>query len=287
MQLPPALHARLAGAPGSAEPLPVERDPAAGTTPFSFAPRLVRFPREHDFFEDGDVQRHLYLQDVLTQVGGAPERPRVPEFTCQVAGCCQVFDALEDYEHHYHALHRNVCSFCKRAFPSGHLLDTHILEWHDSLFQILAERQDMYQCLVEGCTEKFRTSRDRKEHLVMRHLYPADFRFDKPRRSRGQDFAVDSRIIWRTDFSMGDFYKALSISPAVPGAAEQVLAEALGDDRAPSEGDAMEVCSEHVEPSPEPAGERRAYSHRIPSTICFGQGASRGFKSAKKRNKHQ
>lgn len=68
---------------------------------------------------------------------------RVPEFTCHVAGCCQVFDVLEDYEHHYHTLHRNVCSFCKRAFPSGHLLDTHILEWHDSLFQILAERQDM------------------------------------------------------------------------------------------------------------------------------------------------
>ncbi|XP_026968846.1 zinc finger protein 511 isoform X3 [Sagmatias obliquidens] len=260
MQLPPALHARLAGAPGSAEPLPVERDPAARTAPFRFAPRPVRFPREHDFFEEGDVQRHLYLQDVLTQVGGAPERPRVPEFTCQVAGCCQVFDALEDYEHHYHTLHRNVCSFCKRAFPSGHLLDTHILEWHDSLFQILAERQDMYQCLVEGCTEKFRTSRDRKEHLVMRHLYPADFRFDKPRKSRG---------------------------PVMPGAAEQVLAEALGDDGVPSEGDAMEVCSEHVEPPPAPAGERRAYSHRIPSTICFGQGASRGFKRTKKRNKHQ
>lgn len=68
---------------------------------------------------------------------------RVPEFTCQVAGCRQVFDALEDYEHHYHTLHGNVCSSCRRAFPSGHLLDTHILEWHDSLFQILAERQDM------------------------------------------------------------------------------------------------------------------------------------------------
>lgn len=67
----------------------------------------------------------------------------MPEFTCQVAGCCQAFDALEDYEHHYHTLHGNVCSSCKRAFPSGHLLDTHILEWHDSLFQILAERQDM------------------------------------------------------------------------------------------------------------------------------------------------
>ncbi|XP_062959274.1 zinc finger protein 511 isoform X2 [Cynocephalus volans] len=165
MQLPPALRARLAGGPGAAEPLPVERDLAARAAPFRFAARRVRLPREHELFEDGDVQRHLYLQDVLTQVAEAPERPRVPEFTCQVAGCCQVFDALEDYEHHYHTLHRNVCSFCRRAFPSGHLLDAHILEWHDSLFQILSERQDMYQCLVEGCAHKFRTSEDRRDHM--------------------------------------------------------------------------------------------------------------------------
>lgn len=169
----------------------------------------------------------------------------MPEFTCQVAGCCQVFDSLEDYEHHYHTLHRNVCSFCRRAFPSVHLLDIHILEWHDSLFQVLSERQDMvgdasmflgaaggwylsglpsgyqswgggesahcsqlsgsgarcggilgvrmevtpllfqYQCLVEGCAEKFKTSKDRKDHLMRCHLYPADFRFDKPKKSRG------------------------------------------------------------------------------------------------------
>ncbi|XP_058400327.1 zinc finger protein 511 [Diceros bicornis minor] len=253
MQLPPALHARLAGAPGAAEPLPVERNPKAGAAPFRFMARLVRFPREHEFFEEGDVQRHLYLQDVLTQVAGEPEKPRVPEFTCQVAGCCQVFDALEDYEHHYHTLHRNVCSFCKRAFPSGHLLDVHILEWHDSLFQILSERQDMYQCLVEGCTEKFKTSKDRKDHLVNRHLYPVDFRFDKPRKTR---------------------------SLATPQVTVQVSAEALGADWEQSEGDAMEGCSE-------PASERRTCGHRIPPIICFGQGASRGFKSTKKRNKHQ
>lgn len=253
MQLPPALHARLAGAPGAAAPLPVQRDPLAGNAPFRFAARQVRFPREHEFFEDGDVQRHLYLQDVITQVAAEPERPRVPEFTCQVAGCCQAFDALEDYEHHYHTLHGNVCSSCKRAFPSGHLLDTHILEWHDSLFQILAERQDMYQCLVEGCAEKFRTGRDRKEHLVTHHLYPADFRFDKPRKGGGP--------------------------------ASQVSTEAPGEDQAPPEGDAMEVCSEHAEAHPEPPRERRVYGHRIPSTICFGQGASRGFKSTKKKSK--
>uniref|UniRef100_A0A8C0ZLQ3 Uncharacterized protein n=1 Tax=Castor canadensis TaxID=51338 RepID=A0A8C0ZLQ3_CASCN len=74
MLLPPAVSARLAGAPGTAEPLPVERDPAAGAPPFRFAARPVRFPRDHEFFEDGDVQRHLYLQDVLTQVAEAPER---------------------------------------------------------------------------------------------------------------------------------------------------------------------------------------------------------------------
>lgn len=108
MQLPPALHSRLTGAPRAAEPLPVARDPAAGAAPFRFAARLVRFPRDHELFEvrerregeaaagagprggaaragpahgarvlqDGDVQRHLYLQDVLTQVAAAPERPR-------------------------------------------------------------------------------------------------------------------------------------------------------------------------------------------------------------------
>uniref|UniRef100_A0A8C4MCZ1 Zinc finger protein 511 n=1 Tax=Equus asinus asinus TaxID=83772 RepID=A0A8C4MCZ1_EQUAS len=77
MQLPPAVHARLAGGRGAAEPLPVERSPKAGAAPFRFTARQVRFPREHEFFEDGDVQRHLYLQDVLTQVAGAPERPSI------------------------------------------------------------------------------------------------------------------------------------------------------------------------------------------------------------------
>ncbi|XP_037660325.1 zinc finger protein 511 isoform X3 [Choloepus didactylus] len=270
MQLPPALRARLVGGPGAAEPLPVVRDPAAGRAPFRFVARKVRFPREHEFFEDGDVQRHLYLQDVLTQVAEEPQRSRVPEFTCQVAGCCQVFDTLEGYEHHYHTRHRHACSFCKRAFPSAHLLDTHILEWHDALFQILSERQDMYQCLVEGCTEKFKTSSARKDHMVRLHLYPADFWFDKPRKSRG------------------------CVRLATPGPCVPLSAEALGGGGEQSEGDAMEVCAAEDVAIPWGAPsesravaarmEKRTYSRRIPSTICFGQGAARGFKSTKKRD---
>lgn len=51
MLLPPALYSRLAGEPGAPEPLPVERNPVAGEAPFRFAPRPVRFPRDHEFFE--------------------------------------------------------------------------------------------------------------------------------------------------------------------------------------------------------------------------------------------
>ena len=39
-----------------------------------------------------------------------------------------------------------------------------------------------YKCLVEGCAEKFKSSKDRKGHLVTVHLYPADFRFDRPKK---------------------------------------------------------------------------------------------------------
>lgn len=47
-----------------------------------------------------------------------------------------------------------------------------------------------------------------------------------------------------------------------PSPASQVSTEAIGEDRAPSEGDAMEVCSEQAEAHPEPPRERRVYSHR-------------------------
>ena len=50
-----------------------------------------------------------------------------------------------------------------------------------------------------------------------------------------------------------------------PSPASQVSTEAIGEDWAPSEGDAMEVCSEQAEAHPEPPRERRAYGHRMPS----------------------
>ncbi|KAI4886091.1 hypothetical protein NFI96_003649 [Prochilodus magdalenae] len=112
-------------------------------SPFRFTPHTIRVDKDDEFFEDGDVHRHLYLQDLVTTLVDETQAPHVSEFRCHIAGCKQLFDTLEGYEHHYNSLHRHVCSNCKRSFPSNHLLDIHILEWHDSLFQVMAEKQCM------------------------------------------------------------------------------------------------------------------------------------------------
>ena len=67
----------------------------------------------------------------------------VSEFACHISGCSAVHSTLEEYEHHYNSLHRHVCCSCRRPLPTARLLDIHIQEWHDSLFTILAQRQDM------------------------------------------------------------------------------------------------------------------------------------------------
>ncbi|KAI1894281.1 hypothetical protein AGOR_G00114200 [Albula goreensis] len=154
------------------------------TSPFSFTPTKIRLSKDHEIFEDGDIHRHLYLQDVAASAEEVSETPKVSSFRCHIAGCSQLFDTLEGYEHHYSSSHRHVCSTCKRSFPSDRLLDIHILEWHDSLFQIMAEKQSMYQCLVEGCDLKFKTSKERKNHLIKTHRYPPDFRFDRSKKSK-------------------------------------------------------------------------------------------------------
>ncbi|KAM3912921.1 zinc finger protein 511 [Leptodactylus fuscus] len=226
--------------------------------PVTFASCRVGFRREHEFFEDGDVHRHLYLEDVLTGIGEVEAKSRVSEFPCQVADCMQLFDTLESFEHHYNTLHRNVCSTCKRSFPSVRLLDIHILEWHDSLFQIMAERTNMFQCLVEGCMEKFKTSGERKNHLIKSHLYPSDFRFDKPKKSK-------SKV--EQDFCKG---KHRSKTPEGSSVVET-----------------MEISVSSTSNSSSPASTTTSSlppnKPRVPSTICFGHGSVRGFRHARKK----
>jgi len=51
------------------------------------------------------------------------------------------------YEMHYNTLHRYVCSSCRRCFPTQHLLDLHLLEWHDTMFELQSASQTMV-CFV-------------------------------------------------------------------------------------------------------------------------------------------
>ncbi|XP_059142619.1 zinc finger protein 511-like [Physella acuta] len=98
-------------------------------------------------------------------------------FVCGVNGCHQVFTTIASHESHYQNSHAFACATCKRTFVSNFLLDIHLQENHDSYFQILSPRIDMYRCLVESCDQKFRTAELRKDHLVSQHKYPANFTF--------------------------------------------------------------------------------------------------------------
>ncbi|RLW04033.1 hypothetical protein DV515_00006195, partial [Chloebia gouldiae] len=234
--------------------------PPPPAPPFSFAPRRLRLGLQHPLFEDGDVHRHLYLQGVLSSLQEVAERPKVSEFSCHISGCSQVFDTLESYEHHYNTLHRNVCSFCKRSFPSGNLLDIHILEWHDSLFQIMAEKQNMYQCLVEGCTEKFKSSKDRKDHLLLSQ----DVKFCLCSGSKHTSSPTEQGSSVPMDVSV-EMAEQFQVNPMETGPEEN-----------------MEISQPAASPGPS-LQEKRLYKSRIPSTICFGQGATRGFKGPRKK----
>ncbi|KFP07220.1 Zinc finger protein 511, partial [Calypte anna] len=115
-------------------------------------------------------------------------------------------------------------------------------------------RETQYKCLVEGCTEKFKSSKDRKDHLITVHLYPANFRFDKPKKVKSvpMDVTVETSEQFQVD-------------PMEVG---------------PSEN--MEIPQPAASPGSS-VPEKRLYKSRIPSTICFGQGATRGFKGPRKK----
>ncbi|TRY55404.1 hypothetical protein DNTS_034420 [Danionella cerebrum] len=227
-------------------------------SPFEFSPQRLPFAAEDDFFEDGDIHRHMYLQNVVTSLADDVQRPTISEFRCHIAGCRQLFDTLEGYEHHYNSLHRNVCSNCKRSFPSNRLLEIHILEWHDSLFQVLAEKQCMYECLVEGCGLKLKTSKERKDHLVKLHSYPPDFRFDRPKKT--------GRTRGRTQQQDGDMEVSATTSVQHESSESMDFSQSA-DCLRPAEHDSPKTC----------------FSYKVPSSICFGQGSVRGFRGRRKK----
>ncbi|XP_016090443.1 zinc finger protein 511 [Sinocyclocheilus grahami] len=208
----------------------------------------------------------MYLQEVVTAIADDEHPPTISEFRCHIAGCRQLFDTLEGYEHHYNSLHRNVCSNCKRSFPSNRLLEMHILEWHDSLFQIMAEKQCMYEYLVEGCGLKFKTSKERKDHLIRTHSYPADFRFDKAK--------ISGRKQEKKTQKQKDAHMEVSETTTI-----QQESESMDFSLTPEPESTNTVETEPMQT----ANLKTRYSYKVPSSICFGQGSVRGFRGRRKK----
>ncbi|XP_017268338.1 zinc finger protein 511 [Kryptolebias marmoratus] len=241
--------------------------------PFGFAPQLIRLHKDHELFEDGDIHRHMYLQDLF--ISDAEDKPAlsVSEFACHISGCSAVFGSLDDYEHHYNSLHRHVCCSCRRSLPSARLLDIHIQEWHDSLFTILTQKQDMYLCLVEGCGLKFRTSIQRKDHLIRVHKYPPDFRFDKNKKEKGEAKRLQQRDT-AMEVEVSDSEGVWDLLHNSPSDEESMETHAASEEAAAAQG------SETNTAPPKPQ-----YSSRVPSTVCFGHGSVRGFRGRRSRRK--
>ncbi|XP_033248342.1 protein lethal(2)k10201 [Drosophila miranda] len=74
-----------------------------------------------------------------------------------------------------------LCAECRRTLPTAHLLDLHITEQHDFYFAASVERGDkpMFACYLEECGTKFHTPRQRKDHCITTHKFPANYRFDQ------------------------------------------------------------------------------------------------------------
>ncbi|ORY51561.1 hypothetical protein BCR33DRAFT_656020, partial [Rhizoclosmatium globosum] len=100
--------------------------------------------------------------------------------TCSLSNACSSlppFSSRAAYKDHCRSIHHNPCSICKRILPSKHLLDLHLKELHDSFFSVLAERENSYECFVEGCVRKCSGPFKRKLHLMDAHQFPHSFDF--------------------------------------------------------------------------------------------------------------
>ncbi|KAF4991077.1 hypothetical protein FDECE_14162 [Fusarium decemcellulare] len=88
------------------------------------------------------------------------------------------FKTYDEYEVHYNKSHTNRCLECRKNFPSQHLLNVHIEEYHDPLAIVKREKgEHTYSCFVEGCERKCMTHQKRRLHLIDKHMYPKNFFF--------------------------------------------------------------------------------------------------------------
>ncbi|XP_078039155.1 zinc finger protein 511 lethal (2) k10201 [Augochlora pura] len=131
------------------------------------------------FFEDSyRVCKIFQRKGVIVEDDEELYHDFIKQFSCLVTGCDATFKTLVEYEVHYNSSHRYVCAECRKFLPNPRLLDIHLQENHDSFFQVLAEKQPMYQCYLSECDVKSKNAIERREHCIKVHKFPKSFRYD-------------------------------------------------------------------------------------------------------------
>ncbi|XP_066924365.1 zinc finger protein 511-like [Clytia hemisphaerica] len=153
---------------------------------------LTGFPlRRHKlptdpFFDDGNQIFSFHEKTVNSDIDflvDSISAVHIEEFECSVKGCRETFTDPMQYNRHYDMLHRYSCETCHRNFSSNHLLSLHISESHDAFFKAQRDKGiAVFHCLIESCGRSFKAVETRRRHLVEKHKYPPDFRFNMARR---------------------------------------------------------------------------------------------------------
>lgn len=136
--------------------------------------KRVFFSSMDSFLEEGSKVCAQRSKEYVVDDDSIPEalRHRLSAFRCS----CQLeFDNVRDFESHYALKHRNVCLECKEALPTSYLLELHLNESHNPIFD--ARSGPKFACFVEGCDHTSVSWTERKDHAVSLHGYPANYRF--------------------------------------------------------------------------------------------------------------
>ena len=144
--------------------------------PMSISGKRWKRPEEREEREEREDGHELpskvcfeeYLSDEDDEDDG------VESFVCGIDGCEETFTSEIVYNAHYKANHMHVCSVCRNTFYTFHLLNLHVLEYHDSLFKKLNEKRPMYECLIRSCEQRFSSSDERVQHLIQYHQIPTN-----------------------------------------------------------------------------------------------------------------
>eukprot|EP00002_Diphylleia_rotans_P032097 TRINITY_DN6716_c0_g1_i1.p1 TRINITY_DN6716_c0_g1~~TRINITY_DN6716_c0_g1_i1.p1 ORF type:complete len:192 (+),score=29.50 TRINITY_DN6716_c0_g1_i1:54-629(+) len=166
-------------------------------------PILRRRAMDDSFFDLGNcirqnaVKQMNYGNEEILHLAIDPVHKTKIE--CTFIGCQYRCGSFVEYDDHYQSAHQHQCRKCHHVFHSSRLLHIHFQEHHDTFFKVMAERQSMYECLVEGCDRKFQGPKQRRLHMIDLHKFPKAFFFQRSSDSSKAPKAKKDSTKWKRE----------------------------------------------------------------------------------------